>query len=139
MHAITRADPLVAMNACVSRAAVALQLMSVSDVSKPSYADGGGKDRLLVLKLHDGRTSCKALEHKPCPGLSDSMAPGSKVTQGRGPGQGEEGRWLVDCWCWAVWLLPVPCVCWRHGMQPNATVYIITWSSWLHVLLLCTA
>jgi hypothetical protein len=59
--------------------AVPLQVMSVSDVSKPSYADGGGKDRLLVLKLHDGRNSCKALEHKPCSNLSDSMAPGSKV------------------------------------------------------------
>lgn len=70
---------LAVLSACVSCAAVLLQMMSVSDVSKPSYADSSGKDRLLVLKLHDGRTSCKALEHKPCSQLSDSMAPGSKV------------------------------------------------------------
>jgi hypothetical protein len=70
--------------------------MSVSDVSKPGYADSSGKDRLLVLKLHDGRTSCKALEHKPCAQLSDSMAPGSKVTH-YGTRAGGWGKWLLGC------------------------------------------
>jgi hypothetical protein len=53
--------------------------MSVTDVSQPSYASSNSSSRLLVLKLHDGRTSCKAMEHKTCPQLTDSLAPGSKV------------------------------------------------------------
>jgi hypothetical protein len=52
--------------------------MSVSDVSKPSYATPGAS-QLLLLKLHDGRTSCKALEHRHSGQLSDSLTPGSKV------------------------------------------------------------
>lgn len=60
------------------------QVMSVTDVSKPSYARGtsgsSGSTRLLLLKLHDGRTSCKALEHKPCSQLNDTLTPGSKVS-----------------------------------------------------------
>jgi hypothetical protein len=55
-----------------------LQVMSVADISKPSYATPGAS-RLLLLKLHDGRTSCKALEHRNCSALSDSLTPGSKV------------------------------------------------------------
>lgn len=57
----------------------ACQVMSVADVSKPSYATPGAT-RLLLLKLHDGRTSCKALEHRHCSQLSDSTTPGSKVS-----------------------------------------------------------
>jgi hypothetical protein len=52
--------------------------MSVADISKPSYATPGAS-RLLLLKLHVGRTACKALEHRHCSQLSDSLTPGSKV------------------------------------------------------------
>ncbi|KAF6253277.1 hypothetical protein COO60DRAFT_434969 [Scenedesmus sp. NREL 46B-D3] len=55
-----------------------LQVMSVADISKPSYATPGA-GRLLLLRLHDGRTACKALEHRHCSQLSDSLTPGSKV------------------------------------------------------------
>jgi hypothetical protein len=53
--------------------------MSVADISKPSYATPGAT-RLLLLKLHDGRTACKALEHRHCSQLSDTLTPGSKVS-----------------------------------------------------------
>lgn len=58
------------------------QVMSVTDVSKPTYASSNPNSRLLVLKLHDGRSSCKAMEQKTCPQLTDSLAPGSKVRAG---------------------------------------------------------
>lgn len=59
--------------------------MSVADVSKPSYASGSsGSNRLLLLKLHDGRTSCKALEYKHCTQLSENLTPGSKVGWSKG-------------------------------------------------------
>ena len=37
-------------------------------------------DRLLQLKLTDGKTMCRAIEHKPCPALDiKHLLPGTKV------------------------------------------------------------
>lgn len=55
------------------------QVMSVADISKPSYATGSGPNRLLLLKLSDGRISCKAMEHKQCSAITDTLLPGTKV------------------------------------------------------------
>jgi hypothetical protein len=70
--------------------------MSVVDISKPSYATPGAS-RLLLLKLHDGRTSCKALEHKHCPQLSDSTTPGSKVRMMKFGGSGAAAAAAAEC------------------------------------------
>lgn len=56
-----------------------LQVMSVTDVSKPSYGSGSGSNRLLLFKLSDGRISCKAMEHRHCGNLDDTLLPGTKV------------------------------------------------------------
>jgi hypothetical protein len=56
-----------------------LQVMSVADISRPSYASSGSS-RLLLLKLNDGRVTCKALEHKTCSQLADTLLPGTKVS-----------------------------------------------------------
>eukprot|EP00775_Hariotina_reticulata_P013629 gene13629-13755_t len=55
-----------------------LQVMSVADISRPSYATNASS-RQLLLKLSDGRVTCKALEHKTCSQLTDTLLPGSKV------------------------------------------------------------
>lgn len=52
--------------------------MSATDISKPSYATSSS-NRLLLLKLTDGRISCKAMEHKQCNQLNDTLLPGTKV------------------------------------------------------------
>ena len=55
------------------------QVMSVVDASKPSY-QLPGQSRLLVLKLHDGRTAAKAVEWRQgVGGLSEDTLPGTKV------------------------------------------------------------
>eukprot|EP00879_Flechtneria_rotunda_P027315 GHRR01029259.1.p1 GENE.GHRR01029259.1~~GHRR01029259.1.p1 ORF type:complete len:180 (+),score=78.06 GHRR01029259.1:342-881(+) len=56
-----------------------LQVVSVADVGKPSYVSSGSS-RLLLLKLTDGCTTCKALEHQHCSQLTDSILPGTKVS-----------------------------------------------------------
>lgn len=61
---------------------VVLQISAVTDVSRPSTketAGGGGADRLLSLRLTDGKLSCKAVEYQRVDQLSVDLAPGTKV------------------------------------------------------------
>ncbi|KXZ45405.1 hypothetical protein GPECTOR_55g311 [Gonium pectorale] len=61
---------------------VVLQVLQVFDVSRPSLresAGGGGSDRLLCLRLTDGKVTCKAVEYQRVEQLSEELAPGTKV------------------------------------------------------------
>ncbi|KAL0052226.1 hypothetical protein WJX82_010182 [Trebouxia sp. C0006] len=56
-----------------------LQIMSMEDVSKPSKGVGVLAQRLLRLKLTDGKLSCIAAEFKPVPQLTEDLPPGTKL------------------------------------------------------------
>ncbi|EFJ49912.1 hypothetical protein VOLCADRAFT_89400 [Volvox carteri f. nagariensis] len=59
-----------------------LQISSVTDVSRPASrecAAGSGADRLLCVRLTDGKLSCKALEYQRVDQLSENLPPGTKV------------------------------------------------------------
>lgn len=58
------------------------KVVSVTDVSKPagpSGGGGGGGPRLLMLKLTDGKLSCKGVEVRKCEALKEELPPGTKV------------------------------------------------------------
>ncbi|KAK9798907.1 hypothetical protein WJX73_007349 [Symbiochloris irregularis] len=63
------------------RGPLVLQVVSAEDVARPSKAfAGASKNRLLQLKLTDGKSTCKALEHSACPELDvKHLIPGTKV------------------------------------------------------------
>ncbi|DBA71488.1 TPA: hypothetical protein ACH3X2_011280 [Trebouxia sp. C0005] len=56
-----------------------LQITSMEDVSRPSKGIGVSAQRLLRLKLTDGKLSCTAAEYKPVPQLSEDLPPGTKL------------------------------------------------------------
>ncbi|KAL0034734.1 hypothetical protein WJX77_004661 [Trebouxia sp. C0004] len=56
-----------------------LQIMSMEDVSKPSKGLGVSVQRLLRVKLTDGKLSCIAAEFKPVPQLTEDLPPGTKL------------------------------------------------------------
>ena len=58
-----------------------LQVESSRDVTKPErgVTPGDTPNRLLMLVLTDGRSKCRCIEHKPCPQLKTSLAPGTKI------------------------------------------------------------
>ncbi|GFR53170.1 hypothetical protein Agub_g15893, partial [Astrephomene gubernaculifera] len=61
---------------------VVLQISSVADISRPSLREssaGGGNDRLLCVRLTDGKVTCKAIEYQRVELLSEELAPGTKV------------------------------------------------------------
>ncbi len=62
------------------RRSPAAQVMECRDVSKPSYALSSAQ-RMLLLRLHDGRTAAKAVEATPLgEGLKEAaLVPGTKV------------------------------------------------------------
>ncbi|BDA51225.1 probable Tudor domain-containing protein 3 at N-terminal half [Coccomyxa sp. Obi] len=58
-----------------------LQVVACDDVAQPSKGvAGSSKQRVLRLKLTDGKTTCKAVETRPLPNIDpESLAPGTKV------------------------------------------------------------
>ncbi|GIL42082.1 hypothetical protein Vafri_128 [Volvox africanus] len=61
---------------------VVLQISSITDVSRPTTresAAGGGADRLLSIRLTDGKVSCKAIEYQRVDQLNEDLPPGTKV------------------------------------------------------------
>lgn len=57
-----------------------LQVAAIIDISKPSYKDGSsGGDRLLMVKLTDGKISCKCVEYQKVDVLHENLPPGTKV------------------------------------------------------------
>ncbi|CAL8466403.1 g5939 [Coccomyxa elongata] len=58
-----------------------LQVVACDDVAQPSKGvAGSSKQRVLRLKLTDGKTTCKAVETRPIQSIDpDSLAPGTKV------------------------------------------------------------
>lgn len=59
------------------------QVVSAGDASRPSRATGDavseGPQRLLVLRLTDGKLTCKAAEYRHCPALKECLVPGTKL------------------------------------------------------------
>jgi len=69
--------------ASVLRGNVILQLVSVTDVSKPTagplVGSESGSNRLLVVKMTDGQKVCKGVEFHRMDMLSADLAPGTKL------------------------------------------------------------
>ncbi len=56
------------------------QVVKATDVSKPRVAGvSGGGSRLLMLKLTDGKASCKSAEYRATEQLMQALVPGTKV------------------------------------------------------------
>ncbi len=64
-----------------TNATTRLQVVKAADVSRPSVAGvaGAGAHRMLMLKLTDGKASCKAAEFKAADALLGALVPGTKV------------------------------------------------------------
>lgn len=59
---------------------IVLQVVSINDISRPSYKHGSaGSERLLLAKLTDGKVTCKALEYQgKVEALHENLPPGTK-------------------------------------------------------------
>ncbi|GAB2300385.1 hypothetical protein Dimus_034427 [Dionaea muscipula] len=72
-------DPTLLRNSSHLLAPKVLQIASVRDVSRSSFADGSKSRRLLKMILTDGRSQITAIEYSSIDSLPDDVVPGTKV------------------------------------------------------------
>jgi hypothetical protein len=60
---------------------VVVQVLKVANITEPSYNQHaqGGRGRVLMIALTDGKRECTALEYSPVQGLTLDTPPGTKV------------------------------------------------------------